>query len=42
MRVTDSSVLKLLKQWLAAVIVDEDEDGKPTYRRSKQGTPQGE
>ncbi|HZE69958.1 MAG TPA: group II intron reverse transcriptase/maturase [Pyrinomonadaceae bacterium] len=41
MRVTDSSVLKLLKQWLAAVIVDEDEDGKPTYRRSKQGTPQG-
>jgi RNA-directed DNA polymerase len=41
MRVTDSSVLKLIKQWLAAVIVDEDEDGKPTYRRSKQGTPQG-
>lgn len=41
MRVTDSSVLKLIKQWLAAVIVEEDEDGKPTYRRSKQGTPQG-
>jgi RNA-directed DNA polymerase len=41
MRVTDSSVLKLVKQWLAAVIVDKDEDGKPTYRRSQQGTPQG-
>ncbi len=41
MRVTDSSVLKLIRQWLEAVVVDEDEDGKPTYRRSKQGTPQG-
>jgi RNA-directed DNA polymerase len=41
MRVTDSSVLKLIRQWLAAVVVEEDEDGKPTYRRSKQGTPQG-
>ena len=41
MRVTDRSVLKLIKQWLAAVIVDKDGDGKPTYRRSQQGTPQG-
>lgn len=41
MRVTDSSVVKLIQQWLAAVIVEEDEDGKPTYRRNKQGTPQG-
>jgi RNA-directed DNA polymerase len=41
MRVTDSSVLKLIRQWLAAVVVEEDEDGRPTYRRSKQGTPQG-
>lgn len=41
MRVTDSSVLKLIQRWLAAVIVEEDEDGKPTYRRNKQGTPQG-
>lgn len=40
-RVTDSSVLKLIQQWLAVVIVEEDEDGKPTYRRNKQGTPQG-
>jgi RNA-directed DNA polymerase len=41
MRITDSSVLKLIRQWLAAVVVEEDEDGRPTYRRSKQGTPQG-
>lgn len=41
MRVSDSSVLKLIRQWLAAVIVEGDEDGKPTYRRNKQGTPQG-
>ncbi len=41
MRVTDSRVVKLIRQWLAAVIVEEDEDGKPTYRRNKQGTPQG-
>lgn len=41
MRVTDSSVLKLIKQWLAAVVVEEDGSGKPTYRRSKRGTPQG-
>jgi RNA-directed DNA polymerase len=41
MRITDRSVLKLIRQWLAAVVVEEDEDGRPTYRRSKQGTPQG-
>lgn len=41
MRITDSSVLKLIKQWLAAVVVEEDEGGRPTYRRNKQGTPQG-
>jgi RNA-directed DNA polymerase len=41
MRVTDGSVLKLIKQWLAAVVVEEDDNGKPTYRRNKRGTPQG-
>ena len=41
MRITDRSVLKLIRQWLAAVVVDEDEGGRPTYRRNKQGTPQG-
>jgi RNA-directed DNA polymerase len=34
MRVTDGSVLKLIKQWLAAVVVEEDDNGKPTYRRN--------
>lgn len=41
MRITDSSLLKLIRQWLAAVVVEEGEDGKPTYRRSQKGTPQG-
>lgn len=42
-RIVDSSVLKLIRMWLKAVIV---EPGKgpgdpPTVHRSKQGTPQG-
>jgi len=42
-RIVDKSVLKLIRMWLAAVIV---EPGKgpgdpPTAHRSKQGTPQG-
>lgn len=41
MRITDRSVLKLIRQWLAAVVVEEDEEGRPSYRRSKKGTPQG-
>ncbi len=41
MRITDSSLLKLIRQWLEAVVVEDDEDGRPTYRRSKKGTPQG-
>jgi RNA-directed DNA polymerase len=41
MRITDRSVLKLIRQWLAAVVVEEDEEGRPTYRRSEKGTPQG-
>ena len=41
MRIVDRSVLKLIRQWLTAVVVEEDEEGRPTYRRSKQGTPQG-
>ena len=39
MRVTDSSVLKLIRLWLDAPVVDEREGGPP--RRSKKGTPQG-
>jgi RNA-directed DNA polymerase len=42
-RITDGSVLKLIRMWLKAVIVEEgDGPGKPPkYSRSKQGTPQG-
>lgn len=39
MRITDSSVLKLIRLWLDAPVVDEREGGPP--RRSKKGTPQG-
>ena len=41
MRVSDRQLLKLLRQWLRAVIVEEDESGKTSYRRSREGTPQG-
>ena len=41
MRVSDQQALKLIRMWLQAVIVEEDEQRRKTYRRSKQGTPQG-
>ena len=41
MRVADRSVLKLIRMWLAAPIVERDDSGRTTHRRSKQGTPQG-
>jgi RNA-directed DNA polymerase len=40
-RVADRSVLHLIRLWLHAVVEERDEDGRPTRRRSKQGTPQG-
>ena len=42
-RITDGSVLKLIRMWLKAVIVEEGEgpNDPPKYSRSKQGTPQG-
>lgn len=41
-RISDGSVIKLIRGWLQAVIVETQSDGRPpTYRRSKQGTPQG-
>jgi RNA-directed DNA polymerase len=40
-RVTDRSVLHLLRLWLHAAVEDRDEDGRPRRRRSTQGTPQG-
>ena len=41
LRVSDRQLLKLIRQWLRAVIVEEDDNGKPHYRRSSAGTPQG-
>jgi RNA-directed DNA polymerase len=41
MRITDGSVLKLIRMWLNAPVVEKDDNGKPRYRRSKMGTPQG-
>jgi RNA-directed DNA polymerase len=41
MRVVDRSVLSLIRSWLEAVVVEEDEAGKTTGHRSQQGTPQG-
>ena len=40
-RVTDRSVLSLIRMWLGAPVEDRGEDGRPKVSRSKQGTPQG-
>jgi len=42
-RIVDSSVLKLIRMWLKAVVVDPGQgpDDPPRVYRSKQGTPQG-
>lgn len=41
MRITDRSVLSLIRGWLKCPIVESDDDGRPTARRSTQGSPQG-
>lgn len=41
MRITDRSVLRLIRLWLKAPIVETDNTGRKTVRRSKQGSPQG-
>lgn len=42
MRVADRSVLKLIKMWLMAPVVEPSDDAKPPkVNRRKEGTPQG-
>jgi RNA-directed DNA polymerase len=41
MRIADRSVLKLIRMWLRAPVVEEDDNGRPQARRNRQGTPQG-
>jgi len=43
-RIVDRNVLRLIKLWLKAPVVDQDKDGRGRIsggRKSKQGTPQG-
>jgi RNA-directed DNA polymerase len=41
MRITDRSVLALIRSWLEAPIVESDDQGRKTVHRSTQGSPQG-
>jgi len=40
-RVVDKNILRLIKLWLKAPVVEEGEDGKKRYERNEKGTPQG-
>ena len=40
-RITDRQVLKLIRMFLEAEIIEEDNNGKKTSKRASQGTPQG-
>jgi RNA-directed DNA polymerase len=40
-RIVDRHILRLIKMWLKAPIVEEREDGKREYKRNNKGTPQG-
>lgn len=41
MRVVDRSVLRLIRMWLRAPVVERQKGGKLTIKRNDQGTPQG-
>jgi RNA-directed DNA polymerase len=40
-RVSDGAVLRLIKQWLRAPVVEEDKGGRKRTLPNRQGTPQG-
>jgi group II intron reverse transcriptase/maturase len=40
-RIVDKNILKLIRMWLKAPVVEEHEDGKKEYRGNDKGTPQG-
>ncbi len=40
-RIVDKNILKLIRMWLEAPVVEEGEDGKERYLGNDQGTPQG-
>lgn len=41
MRITDRAVLNLIHMWLKSPVIEQDESGRKTIQRTKQGTPQG-
>jgi RNA-directed DNA polymerase len=41
MRIVDGSVLRLIKQWLKAPVVENEQGGKRKVKRNDKGTPQG-
>lgn len=41
MRVVDRSVLRLIRMWLRAPVVERKDGGGPTIKRNDRGTPQG-
>ena len=41
MRITDRSVLELIRMWLESPVIERDDAGRTKGTRPKQGTPQG-